>query len=351
MEYFKKSLLILKNLSIATVQYFKNSFLRLRRWIQRNLAYFAVFFVSLLLTFIFLWPQIVITVNSGEGGVLYKRFFGTVTDKVYTEGIYAIFPWDTLYIYNGRIQTVLHDFDVLTNQGLPIHLSLAIRFRPEYDMLGLLHQQVGPDYINTIIIPEVESVLRKRLSPYKPEEIYTNKDKILTTVVIEAVEALGQKYVTANDVIIREIALPPTIRQAIEAKLTEEQRDQTYVYRLKREEKEAKRKAIEAEGIKNYQDTVAKTLSDKLLKWQGIQATLELAKSNNSKVVVIGAGSSGMPLILGSDYSNNSHETQNEPVKKTTSAPVESTPAPVESMPSPVEKQNPAIENVSPEPD
>ena len=343
MEYLTKDLLILKNLSIAIALYSQKRFLLFRSWIQRNLAYFAVFFVSLMIAFIFLWPQIIITINSGEGGVLYKRFFGTVTDKVYTEGIYAIFPWDTMYIYNGRIQTVLHEFDVLTNQGLPIHLSLAIRFRPEYDMLGLLHQQVGPDYINTIITPEVESVLRKRLSPYKPEEIYTNKDKILTTVVIEAMEALGQKYVTANDVIIREISLPPSIRQAIETKLTEEQRDQTYVYRLKREEKEAKRKAIEAEGIKNYHDTVAKTLSDKLLKWQGIQATLELAKSNNSKVVVIGAGSTGMPLILGSDYSNTPHETQNEAVKKTT-------PVPVEPTPPAVEKQNPTVENVSPEP-
>jgi regulator of protease activity HflC (stomatin/prohibitin superfamily) len=182
-------------------------------------------------------------------------------------------------------------------------------------------------------------VLRKRLSPYTPEDIYMNKDRILTTVVIEAIEALGQKYVTANDVIIREISLPPAIRQAIESKLTEQQRFQAYVYRLKREEKEAKRKAIEAEGIKNYQDTVAKTLSDKLLKWQGIQATLELAKSNNSKVVVIGAGSTGMPLILGGDYSNtgnNTHEAQNEPAKKPT--------------PATAETSTPAVENTNPEP-
>jgi regulator of protease activity HflC (stomatin/prohibitin superfamily) len=271
----------------------------------------------------FLWPQIVITINSGEGGVLYRRFYGTETDKVYGEGLHAIFPWDTMYIYDGRIQTVLHDFDVLTSQGLPIHLSLAIRFRPEYDMLGLLHQQVGPDYINTIITPEVESVLRKRLSPYNPEDIYMNKNNILTQVVLEAMEALGQKYVLANDVIIREIQLPPAIDQAIEEKLTEEQREKAYVYRLEREEKEAQRKRVEAEGIKDYQNTVSKTLSDKLLKWQGIQATLDLAKSNNSKIVIIGAGNSGLPLILGNESSNNqtnspdkvpeTNKTQNNP--------------------------------------
>lgn len=277
----------------------------LRSWIHDKLAYFAVLLLLCVISVAFLWPQIVITINSGEGGVLYKRFFGTVTDRVYTEGLYVIFPWDTMYIYNGRIQTVLHDFDVLTNQGLPIHLSLAIRFRPEYEMLGLLHQQVGPDYISTIITPEVESVLRKRLSPYNPEEIYMNKDNILTQVVLEAVEELGKKYITANDVIIREISLPDTIRQAIENKLTEQQKEQAYTYRLKREKDEAERKRTEAEGIRDYQNIVSKTLSDKLLKWQGIQATIELAKSNNAKVIVIGAGNSGMPLILGSDYSKN----------------------------------------------
>jgi regulator of protease activity HflC (stomatin/prohibitin superfamily) len=283
----------------------------MRDWIRNSLPYFAVFLLVSMMSIAFFWPQIVITVNSGEGGVLYRRFFGTVTDKVYTEGIHIIFPWDTLYIYNGRIQTVLHDFDVLTNQGLPIHLSLAIRFRPEYELLGLLHQQVGPDYINTIITPQVESVLRKRLSPYNPEDIYMNKNNILTQVVIEAMEELGKKYVTANDVIIREISLPQAIREAIESKLTEQQREQAYLYRLKREEKEAERKRVEADGIKDYQNTVSKTLSDKLLQWQGIQATVELAKSNNAKVVVIGSGDTGLPLILGGESNNTVSPTSN----------------------------------------
>jgi regulator of protease activity HflC (stomatin/prohibitin superfamily) len=304
-------------------EFIKKNFLDLRNWTRRSLPYFAVFLLVSMMAVAFLWPQIVITINSGEGGVLYRRFYGTETDKVYGEGLHAIFPWDTMYIYDGRIQTVLHDFDVLTSQGLPIHLSLAIRFRPEYDMLGLLHQQVGPDYINTIITPEVESVLRKRLSPYNPEDIYMNKNNVLTQVVLEAMEALGQKYVLANDVIIREIQLPPAIDQAIEEKLTEEQREKAYVYRLEREEKEAQRKRVEAEGIKDYQNTVSKTLSDKLLKWQGIQATLDLAKSNNSKIVIIGAGNSGLPLILGNESSNNqtnspdkvpeTNKTQNNP--------------------------------------
>jgi regulator of protease activity HflC (stomatin/prohibitin superfamily) len=315
--------------------FFKKSWLKLQNWIRKNLPYFAVFFLVLVLLVSFFWSQIVITVNSGEGGVLYRRFFGTETDKVYTEGIHVIFPWDTMYIYNGRIQTVLHDFELLTNEGLPVHLTLAIRFRPEYEMLGLLHQQVGPDYINTIITPEVESVLLKGLSKSKPEDIYKNKDDILTKVLEKAIEALGQKYIIANDVIIREITLPESVRDAIETKLTEEQREQAYAYRQKREEKEVLRKKTEAEGIKEYQQTVSTTLSDKLLKWQGIQATLELAKSNNSKVVVIGAGNTGMPLILGSDYANGAAVKPALPATTNNDAAIENNPSPANTNPEP----------------
>jgi len=276
-------------------------FKRFRLWIREIFVYLVIASLFFSLSFAFFWPQVVITINSGEAGVLYKRFFGTVTDEVYPEGIYTIFPWDTLYIYNVRIQTVLHEFDILTNQGLPISISLAVRFRPEYEMLGVLHQQVGPDYIHTIIIPQVESVMRKGLSIYNPEEIYINKDNILTKVVIEALEELGKKYVTTNGIIIRSIILPDAIREAIENKLVEEQLEKKYAFILKKEVQEAERKRIEAQGIQDYQSIVSKTLTDKLIKWQGVQATLDLAKSNNSKVVVIGSGKGGLPIILGND--------------------------------------------------
>lgn len=297
----------------ALAQYLKKIFLSFRRWLRSNLHHVSVFFLILMLTVVFFLPRIVVTINSGEGGVLFKRFSGTVIDKVYTEGLYLIYPWNKMIIYNARVQTVLHSFDVLTAQGLPIHLSLAIRFKPEYNMLGLLHQQVGPNYINTIITTEVESVVRKRLSTHNPEEIYTNKDKILTQVVVEAMDALGQKYIKANDVIIRGISLPPAIQKAIEDKLTQQQEAEAYVYRLKKEEDEAKRKSIEADGIKAFQDRITQSLSSKMLQWQGIQATLELAKSTNSKVVVIGAGPNGMPLILGSEFGRSDNGLNTPP--------------------------------------
>ena len=272
----------------------------IRYWIRQKLPYLILLVLLSLLVGAYFWRYVFITIHSGEAGVLYKRLtVGTITDYVYPEGFYVIPPWDTMYIYNARIQTILHEFDVLTNLGLPIHLSLAIRFRPEYEMIGVLHQQVGPDYVNTIIIPEVESVLRKQIGHYKPEDIYINKENILTEIIITALDELGQKFVKINDVIIRAVILPDEVANAIEMKLVEEQREQTYAFIIKREREEAKRKRIEAGGIRDYQAIIGETLDNKLLTWQGIQATLNLAASPNSKVVVVGSGKEGLPIILG----------------------------------------------------
>jgi len=222
--------------------FFLNFLVIFRGWIREVIPFIVVGVLVFILGFSYFFSEIVITVNSGEAGVLYKRFFGTVTDETYPEGIHVIFPWDTLYVYNVRIQTILHEFDIITNKGLPIRLSLAIRFQPDYEMLGMLHQQVGPDYINAIIIPEVESVLRTLLSVYDPEDIYANKEDILTRVIVEATEELEKKYITAKGIVIRSIILPDSIRAAIENKLVQQQLEKTYIHILEKEKKRSREK-------------------------------------------------------------------------------------------------------------
>ncbi len=271
-----------------------------RFWARDKLPYTIMTGLILSFLFVFFWNRIVITIDSGQGGVLYKRLFvGTVTDYVYPERVHLIFPWDSMHIYNVRIQTQLHEFTVLTNKGLPIQLSLAIRFRPEYEMLGVLHQQVGPDYVEKIIVPQIESVLRKNIGRLDPEQVYTNEDGVLTKIIRLAIEEAGRKYVYIDDIIIRHVELPALVKTAIEDKLVEEQQHQKYVHILLREKEEAKRKKIEAEGIREYQEIISETLSENLLLWQGVQATLDLAKSDNAKTVVIGSGENGLPIILG----------------------------------------------------
>jgi len=271
---------------------------KIANWLNSKLPLLIVTLFILLIAIVFYLPRIVITVQSGEAGVLYMRFFGgTVTDYVYPEGFHLVAPWDIMYVYNVRIQTQLHDFEVLTNRGLPITLSLAIRFRPEYETVGVLHQQVGPNYFNTIIVPEIESVLRKEIGHYNPEDIYINEDNFLSKIFTKALEKLGQKFVNVNDIVIRAVTLPEAIKKAIENKLVQEQQSHAYHFRIKREEKEAERKRIEALGIRNYQKIISETLTKEIIQWHSIKTTLELSKSNNAKVIVIGAGENGLPLI------------------------------------------------------
>jgi regulator of protease activity HflC (stomatin/prohibitin superfamily) len=249
---------------------------------------------------IYFWQRIIYVVPSGHGGVLYRTFFGgTVTDYVFPEGLHVFFPWDRLYDYDTKVQVVLSDITVLTNKGLPIELKLAIRYHPEYDMLGLLHQKVGPDYVQKIVLPQVESVLRRNIGKEEPEAIYTNKEGVLTDIISRAIEETSEKFVSIDDIIIREVILPAQVRNAINDKLVYQQQDQAYEFRLMAEQKEAERKRIEADGIRVYQDLVGRSLTHDLLQWEYIKALNELSKSNNSKVVVVGGGGGqNIPLIL-----------------------------------------------------
>jgi len=274
---------------------------RARVWIQENTPYIVVISLVATLLVVFLWPRIFITINAGEAGVLYKRFtIGTVTDYVYPEGLHIIFPWDIMHIYDARVQLVKHKFKVLTNQGLPVYLKIAIRFHPEYELIGVLHQKIGPDYVNKIIIPQIESVMRRNIGKYTPEDIYTNKEGVLSNIIVLALEETGRKYVRISDIIIRSLDLPPPVAQSIEDKLVYEEQFKAYVYILEKEKQEAERKRIEAEGIHDYHTIIAETLDDKMLTWQGILATTKLSESENSKMLIFGnKGTDGLPLILG----------------------------------------------------
>jgi regulator of protease activity HflC (stomatin/prohibitin superfamily) len=270
------------------------------RWVKGKLPYLITLVLVLTLLILYFWSRIFVVIGPGQAGALYRPLTsGTITDYVYPEGLQVLFPLNKMTIYDTRVQVIQHDFTVLTNRGLPITLKLAIRFRPIYELVGVLHQQVGVDYPKKIILPQIESVLRRRIGQHSPEEIYTNKEGVLSNIIALAIEEVGQKFVEVDEIIIRTVELPKPVRTAIEEKLIYEQRHLAYKFRLEQEKQEAERKRIEALGIMVYQDIISSTLDENLLRWQGIQATLEIAKSENSKVVVIGSGEQGLPIILG----------------------------------------------------
>jgi regulator of protease activity HflC (stomatin/prohibitin superfamily) len=277
-----------------------NRYRRSKAFARRHAPYLILLFFLLSFCAIFFFNRIVISVQPGELGVLW-RFLGggTQIDTVYREGVHVILPFNKMYIYNVRKQQFTDKIDVLTVDGLTVAVRYSVRYYLDKDTLPLLHQRIGPDYVNVVVRPEIRSVIRVIFGQYKPEEIYATQKAIQEHISVLAKTHLGARFVSLDDVPIESITLPARISDAIEAKLAQQQIDEEYVFRLSIATKEADRKRIESGGIKVYNDTINSSLTPSVLAWHGILATQDLAKSPNAKVVVVGAGKNGLPLILG----------------------------------------------------
>ena len=242
-----------------------------------------------------------VTIDSGEKGVLFKKFGGGLDkETVYGQGFHVIAPWNDMFVYDVKIHETFEKMEVLSKNGLSIKIDLSFRYMPIQEKIGYLHDEIGRNYLERIIKPEIRSVTREVIGNYLPEELYSTKreaieDEIeaLTRVKVEA------KYLTLDAILIRDVTLPQTLRTAIEQKLKQEQESLEYEFKIDKARKEAERKEIEAKGISEFQKIITRTITPQLLKWKGIEATQEIAKSPNAKVVVIGNGEGDLPIILG----------------------------------------------------
>ena len=243
------------------------------------------------------------TISAGQAGVLYKTFSGgVVTDEpALSEGFHFILPWNKVYLYEIRQQELFEKMKVLSSNGLDINLDASVWYRPKAKNLGILHKTIGRGYLERVIIPAIRSATRSVVGRYTPEQIYSSKrDVIQKEIDTETKKILSDKNIELISVLVRDVTLPTTIRDAIERKLGQEQEFLEYEFRLQKAEKEAQKQIIEAQGKADANKILSASLTDKILKDKGIEATLELSKSPNSKVVIIG-GKDGMPLILGNN--------------------------------------------------
>lgn len=271
---------------------------RIRDWVTNNGFGIAITSLIVLFAVVFFWRHIVHTVNPGEAAVSWRRFSGTEIDKVYLEGTHFIWPWNKIYIYDLRVQKVDTKVPVLSTDGLEINIDVTIRYRAEERTLPQLHQQVGPDYADRIVLPHVVSAVREVFGKYRPEQLYTLRtDDVHDQLMTRASKGTRERFTLIDDVIISRIELPESVQNAIQAKLAQEQEALAYEYRLVTEQREAQRKKIEATGISDFQKAVTPGITQQYLQWRGIEATLELAKSNNAKLVIVG-GRDGLPIIL-----------------------------------------------------
>ncbi len=249
-----------------------------------------------------LWGRIAVTIQSGQAGVVFRLFGGVDTEQTYSEGFHIISPLNKMFIYNVRQQEVAEKMSVLSSNGLEISLDISMWYQPVYNKLGLLHQEKGHDYLNTIVRPAIRSATRSVIGRYTPEQIYsTKRDAIQSEIYDETKIILMVQYVQLNEVLVRDVTLPPTIKTAIEKKLKQEQESLEYEFLLQKANKEAERQRIEADGKAVANRILSASLTDKILRDKGIEATLRLAESPNTKIVVVGNSKDGLPLILGGD--------------------------------------------------
>ena len=257
----------------------------------------------LLVAFLVLTRTTFLTIQPGNAGVLFKRFAGGLnTDKIYDQGFHVVMPWNKMFIYDVRIGEQTEEMAVLSKNGLNIKVDLSLRYRPVKAEIGLLHEEIGANYMERIVMPEIRSATREVIGKYDEEALYSSKREAIQVEIFErTAEKVSQNHLYLDAVLIRGVTLPEILQQAIERKLEEEQLALEFDFRLDRERKEAERKIIEAEAKATSNKILNASLTTNILRDKGIEATIKLAESPNSKVVIVGGGGDGLPLILGNN--------------------------------------------------
>ncbi|WP_224490500.1 prohibitin family protein [Robertkochia flava] len=258
--------------------------------------------IILIIAVVILISKSAVTIGSGEAGVLYRTFGGgVVTDEPpMSEGFHLVAPWNKIFIYEVRQQEIYEKMTVLSSNGLEIKIDASAWFQPKYELLGKLHQEKSEEYVTRILMPSIRSAARSVVGRYTPEQLYSSKrDAIQEEIFAETKKIVDAQYIQLNEILVRDVTLPPTIKDAIERKLRQEQESLEYEYRLEKAEKEAEKQRIEAQGKADANRILSASLTDKILQDKGIEATLKLSESQNSKIIVVGGGGDGLPIILG----------------------------------------------------
>ena len=252
------------------------------------LAFFIVIFLFSAVT----------RVDSGAVGVL--TLFGKVTGEVLPEGLHLISPFKTNHEISIRTQEIKETASVPSSEGLVMALDTSLIYHLNPDKAAEVYQKIGPRYLEVLVEPNLRAAIREATASHTANALYTGEREMVAKQIYDQLSGLlGTRGIVIESVLLRDIQLPSTLKASIEAKQQAEQEALAMNFRLQKETQEAQRKRIEAQGIRDFQQIVAQGISPQLLEWKGIEATETLAKSPNSKVVVVGGGKNGLPLILG----------------------------------------------------
>lgn len=254
-------------------------------------------FIGLIIAVIFVFSSIA-KVESGHVGVL--TLFGRVTGEVLSEGIHFVNPFKSNNEMTVRTQEVKESASVPSSEGLVMNLDTSLIFHLNPERAAEVYQKIGPKYIEVLVEPNLRAAIREATAAHTANALYTGEREMVAKQIYRLLSnLLTRRGLIIESILLRDIQLPSTLKASIEAKQQAEQEALAMSFRLQKEKQEAERKRIEAQGIRDFQQIVAQGISTQLLEWKGIEATENLAKSANAKVVVIGNNKNGLPLILG----------------------------------------------------
>lgn len=252
------------------------------------------FTVALVIAVMQCWTVI----PAGHVGVI--DFFGNVSDNTLKPGVNFVNPMANVVKFDARTQEIKEVMNVPSKEGLNVELEISLLFSLSFENANRIYKTVGENYVEKILLPQFRSVVRGITASYEAKALYTAEREVLSNKIEQELSKLvNQRGITLEAAPLRQIKLPAGLTASIEEKLKSEQESQRMQFVLQRETQEAERKRIEAQGIADFQKIVSQGISDQLLKWKGIEATEKLAGSNNAKVIVIGSGKDGLPVILG----------------------------------------------------
>ena len=237
-------------------------------------------------------------VGTGRVGIL--TLFGKVTGETLPEGMHLINPLKTNNQLSIQTQSIKESATTPSSEGLMMNLDTSLIYHLNPDRAAEVFQKIGADYENVVVEPTLRAAIREATSSHTANALYTGEREIVAKQIYDQLSSqLNQRGLLVESVLLRDIQLPATLKAAIEAKQQAEQESLAMNFRLQKETQEAQRKRIEAQGIRDFQQIVAQGITPSLLEWKGIEATESLAKSTNTKVVVVGNPKNGLPLILG----------------------------------------------------
>ena len=239
-------------------------------------------------------------VDAGHVGVL--TLFGRVTGEVLPEGIHLVNPFKANNEMSVRTQEIKESASVPSSEGLVINLDTSLIYHLNPARAADVYQKLGPNYVDIVVEPTLRAAIREATASHTANALYTGeREQVARQINGQLVSQLNGRGIEVESVLLRDIQLPSTLKASIESKQQAEQEALAMSFKLQRERQEAERKRIEAQGVHDFQQIVSQGISPALLQWKGIEATESLARSSNTKVVVIGNSKNGLPIILGNE--------------------------------------------------